>query len=250
MHYVVYIGNSSYFFRFFFVICSCFSENSRLILVLLFPLLTIVCIVTTSFDIFKLQCPEILSKISLKVPIRLKFKLYAVFIMWSSWIIFMFMRRQNIVSIWDFPSKISGHCHKSLVPKKVVWHGQREMFVKMSLRDQLDRSVDFVGMIFLCSLPPRMPYASSLPPRTTFRLRLFSPNCFFRVCFPTLFAAEMNDLLPLIASPISRAANSNMSTTMRFAAGTIHLRKTGVAVLPITCARGPNPLTLLFPTPL
>ena len=101
----------------------------------------------------------------------------------------------------------------------------------MSLRDRLDCLVDFVGMILFCLLPP---------------LRLPSPNCFLRVCFPTLFAADLKDFLPLITSAISGAANSNKSVPTLFAAGTIHLRKNGMAVLPITCARAPNPL----PSPL
>ena len=100
------------------------------------------------------------------------------------------------------------------------------MFVNMSLRDQLDCLVDFVGMILLCLLP--------------------LPNCFFRVCFPTLFAAVLNDFLPLIIFSISGAANSNMSAPMRFAAGTTYLRKKGIAVLPRTCARAPNPLPSFF----
>ena len=90
------------------------------------------------------------------------------------------MRVQDIVNNWDYPSKIYRHCHKSLVPKIVVRHNQREMFVNMSLPDRLDCLVDFVGMILLCLLP--------------------LPNCFFRVCFPTLFAADLKDFLPLISS--------------------------------------------------
>ena len=106
------------------------------------------------------------------------------------------------------------------------------MFVKMSLRDRLDCLVDFVGMILLCLL--------RLPP----------PNCFFRVFFPTLFTAVLKDFLPLKTSPISGAGNSNMSAPMRFAAGTTHSRRKGIAVLPITCARAPNPLPLCLPTAL
>ena len=137
------------------------------------------------------------------------------------------MQGQDMVNSWDFPLKTSRDCHKKLVSKIVVWHDQREMLVKMSLRDRLDW-LDFVGMILLCLLP--------------------LPNCFFRVCFPTLFAAELEDFLPLITSPISGAANSNMSAPMRFAAGTKYLRKKGNAVLPITCARVPNTLPLCLPT--
>ena len=103
------------------------------------------------------------------------------------------------------------------------------MFVEKSLRDRLDCLADLIGMILLC-----------LP----------LPNCFFRVFFPTLFVADLNDFLPLKTSPISGAANSNMSAPMRFAAGTIYLRKKGIAVLPKTCASAPNPLHLCLPTPL
>ena len=104
------------------------------------------------------------------------------------------------------------------------------MFVKMPLRGRLDRSVDFAGMIFLCLL------------------RL--PNCFFRVCFPTLFAAVFKVFLPPINTSISGAANSNMSAPMLLAAGTIYLPKKGIAVLSKTCVRAPNPLPLCLPTPL
>ena len=114
------------------------------------------------------------------------------------------------------------------------------MFGKMSPRDRLDCLVDFVGMILLRLLPPCLPTA----------LRLPSPNCFHRVCFPTLFAAVLNYFLPLITSPISGTSNSNMSAPMRFAAGTTYLRKKGIVVLPITCARAPNPLPLCLPTAL
>ena len=111
------------------------------------------------------------------------------------------------------------------------------MFVKMSLRDRLDCLVVLVGMILLCLLPP-------------LGLRLPSPNCFLRVCFPTLFEADLKDFLPLITSPISGAANSNMSAPIHFAAGTTFLRKKGIAVHPITCASAPNPLPLCLPTAL
>ena len=139
------------------------------------------------------------------------------------------MRGQDLVNNSDFPSKISRHCHKRLVPK-IFWHDQREMFVKMSLCKQLVCLVDFVGMIFLCLLPLL--------------------NCFLRVCFPTLFAAVLKDYLPLIISPILGAANSNMSAPMRFAAWTTYLRKNRIVVHPITSARAPNPLPLCLPTPL
>ena len=100
------------------------------------------------------------------------------------------------------------------------------MFAKMSHRGRPDCLIDFVGKILLCLLP--------------------LPNCFFRVCFPTLFAADLKDFLPLKTSPISGAANSNMSAPMRFAAGTIYSRKNGIAVLPITCPRAPKPFLSVF----
>ena len=80
------------------------------------------------------------------------------------------------------------------------------MFVKMSVRDRLDCLVDFVGIILLCLLP-------------AVRLRLPSPNCFLRVCFPTLFAALLKFFLPLTTSAISHTANSNKSAPTRFSAG-------------------------------
>ena len=87
----------------------------------------------------------------------------------------------------------------------------------MSLRDRLDCFVDFLGMTLLAVL-----------------FLLPSPNFFFRVCFPTLFAAVSKFFLPLTTSAISGTANSNKSAPTRFAAGTIYLRKNGIAVLPIT----------------
>ena len=99
------------------------------------------------------------------------------------------------------------------------------MFVKISLPDQLDWLVDFVGMIRLCLLPTH---------KAPFRLRLLSANCFFRVCFPTLFAADLKFFLPLITSPIYGAGNSNIPAPMHFAAGTTYLHNNGIAVLPIT----------------
>ena len=109
------------------------------------------------------------------------------------------------------------------------------MFVKMSLRDRLDCLVDFAGKILFCLLPP---------------LRLPSRNCFLRVCFPTLYAADLKVFLPLLTSPISGAANSNKSAPTRFAAETFYLPKKGIAVLPITCASAPNPRPRCRPTPL
>ena len=121
----------------------------------------------------------------------------------------------------------------------------------MSLRDRLDCFADFVGMLLLCLLPPfKLFPCRTLALPTALQLPSPSPNCFLRVCFPTLFAAALKDFLPLITSPISGAANSNMSAPMRFAAGTTYLHKKGIAVLPITCAGAQNPLLLCLPTAL
>ena len=107
------------------------------------------------------------------------------------------------------------------------------MIVKMSLRDQLICSVDFDAMTLLAVL--------FLP---------LSPNCFFRVCFPTFFAAVLKFFLPLTTSAISGTANSDKSAPTRSAAGTVYLRKNGIAVLPITGASVPNPRPRCAPTPL
>ena len=114
------------------------------------------------------------------------------------------------------------------------------MFVKMSLRDRLICSAGFVGMTLLALL-------FLLPPVL---LRLPSLNCFLRVCLPTLFAAVLELFLPLRTSAISGTANSNKSAPTRFAAGTIYIRKNGIAVLPISCGSAPNPRPGCRPTPL
>ena len=103
------------------------------------------------------------------------------------------------------------------------------MFVKLSLRDRLDCLVVFVGIILLAVF-----------------FLLPSPNCIFRVCFPTHFAAVLKFFIPLTTSAISGTANSNKSAPTRFAAGTIYLRKNGIAVLAITCARAQVPFPSVF----
>ena len=107
------------------------------------------------------------------------------------------------------------------------------MFAKMSLRERLICSADFVGMtlLALCFLLPL-------------------PNRFFKVCLPTLFAAVLKFFLPLITSATSGTANSNKSAPTHSAAGTIFLRKNGIAVLPTSCASAPNPRPRCRPTPL
>ena len=98
------------------------------------------------------------------------------------------------------------------------------MFVKMSLRDRLICFADFFGMTLLA-----------------LRFLLPLPNCFPKVCLPTLFAAVLIFFLPLITSAISGTANSNKSPPTRFAARTIYLLKNGIVVFPTTCASAPNP---------
>ena len=114
------------------------------------------------------------------------------------------------------------------------------MFVKKCPRDRLICFADFIRMTLLAHL-------FLLPPVL---LRLPSPNCFLRVCLPTLFAAVLIFFLPLTTSANSGTGNSNKSAPTRFAAGTINLRKNGIAVLPITCASAPNPRPRCRPTPL
>ena len=73
--------------------------------------------VTTSLDSFSFQSQVRLSQINIIVLIRLKFKLYAVFIERGNRINFLFVGRQDIANYWDFPSKISINCQKRLVTK-------------------------------------------------------------------------------------------------------------------------------------
>ena len=85
--------------------------------VLLFYFFGIVSFVTTTPDKVHFQNQLRLSHINVIVPIRLKFKLYAVFNKLGNRIDFLFMGRQATVNYWDFPSKISRNSLKSLVPK-------------------------------------------------------------------------------------------------------------------------------------
>ena len=138
------------------------------------------------------------------------------------------------------------------------------MFVKSSLRDRLDCLVAFVGMILLCLLPPclptsrspaahfrfRLPSAISLPPTAPFRLQLPSAcGSLHTTLFQRLFSHTLCSRLERFSTAINLsnlcAANSNISALMRFAVGTICLRKNG-----ITCSRAPKPLPLRLPTPL
>ena len=51
-----------------------------------------------------------------KVPIRLKFRIFKNFIEWGGKTKFWFLGQQHIVNYWDFPSRISRKCHERLVP--------------------------------------------------------------------------------------------------------------------------------------
>ena len=97
------------------------------------------------------------------------------------------------------------------------------MFVKIPLRDRLVGFADFVSKTVLALF---------------FLLPL--PNCFLKVCHPTLLEAVLRLFLPLTTSAISGTAKSNKSAPTRFPARTIYLRKNGIAVLPLTCATAPN----------
>ena len=107
------------------------------------------------------------------------------------------------------------------------------MFVEMSLRDRLFCCAKFVGMTLLV---------------VVFLLPL--PNCFLKVCFPTLFAAVLKFFLTPSTFAISGTANSGKSAPTRFAAWTIYLRNKGLAVQPITGASAPNPRPRLRLIPL
>ena len=100
----------------------------------------------------------------------------------------------------------------------------------MYLRDRLIRFADFVGMTLLACRTPMAPFLFLLP----------LPNYFLKVYLPTLLAAVLKYFLPLTTSAISGTANSSQSAPTRFAAGTIFLRKKGIAVLPISCASARN----------
>ena len=111
---VVYMSNErnwSLLFRRLFHFCF------RFLFVLLFYFFGIVSFVATTPDKFQFKSQVRLSPINLIVSIRLKFILYAVFIEWGGRIDFSFMGRQDIVNYWDSSSKISGNCHKRLIPK-------------------------------------------------------------------------------------------------------------------------------------
>ena len=79
----------------YFVRLSCFRSSLRIFLVLFLHLFAFVGNVTTTPDIFQFQSQVSLSEIERIVPIRLKFKLYAIFIEWCSRINVLFMGPQD-----------------------------------------------------------------------------------------------------------------------------------------------------------
>ena len=195
-----------------------------LFFVLFVNFFAIVSFVTTTLDQSQFQNHVRPSQINVNVPIRLKFKLYAVFAEWDSRADFLFSARQDIVNFSDFRSNVSRNCNRSLLPKitRLYWW---EMFVKMSLLDRLVHFVDFVGMILLALV---------------FLLTL--TKCFLRFCFPTLFAAGFQSSLALSTSAFSGTASCNKSALARLVAGTKKLRNKGITVLRITCGSPPNPI--------
>ena len=208
---------------FFLPRCHRFLIPFCLFFVLLFYFFGIVSFVTTTPDELQFQSQVNLSQINVTVPIRLKFKLYAVFIKRSSRIIFLFVGRQDIVNYWDFSYKVPRKCHKRVVPT-IARNGNWEIFVKMSLRDQLIFLADFVGISLLAVFVP-----------------LSLPKCFLSVCLPTLFAAVLKFFLLLTTSGVFVTASPNQSTPTRFVTGTICWRKNVIAVLPKTYESAPTP---------
>ena len=161
--------------------------------------------------------------IILKVPIRLKFKLYAVFIEWGSRISFWFVGKQNVVNYCGFPSKVSRNRHKHFAPKN-AGHDYLERFKRMSHRDRLVCFADFVGLICLHSF---FCYHYQLTSRSFWSTLLQLSWNFFTT----------NNICNFWHSKFQQAEPT------RFAAGTIFLRKNGIAILPITfeSARNPHP---------
>ena len=111
------------------VCCMCNDRNSSrlvpfrfhvyfsLFFVFFFYFFAIVSFVTTTVDKLQFQRQVRLPQTNVIAAIRLKLKLYAVFIEWGNSIGFLFVGRQDIVNYWDFPSQISRHCHKRLLSK-------------------------------------------------------------------------------------------------------------------------------------
>ena len=73
-----------------------------------------------------------------------------------------------------------------------------------------------------------------------------APSCLRKVFFPTSAATNLCFFFPVKIFPISGAAISIKSAPTLFAAGTTNRLKNGIAVLPIVCAKAPNPLPLVW----
>ena len=103
------------------------------------------------------------------------------------------------------------------------------MFVKKSLRNLLICSADLVEITLL----------------EIFFLQPL-PNCFFKVCHSTLFAAVLKILLPLKTSATYIAANSNKLAPTPFAAGTKHIyaKRGNCSSLKNLCKIAASPSTL------
>ena len=124
------------------------------------------CIVgfVTTFNKFQVQSKIRLLQINVRIPIRLKIKLYAVFIEWGSRIYFLFLGRQDIVNYWDFPYKISRNGHKRLV-LKTTRHDSWEVFEKISPRDHwfvLQILLDWLCLRSLCCYHCSMVFSESV----------------------------------------------------------------------------------------
>ena len=77
-----------------------------------FQFCAIVIFVTVTVDKFRFQSQKRLSQINIVVTIRLKFKVYEIFIdnEWSCKINFLFVGQHDNVNYWDLPYKISRNC--------------------------------------------------------------------------------------------------------------------------------------------
>ena len=217
-------------------VASCFSppfpQSLSPLLRAPFNFFDFVIFITTTFDKFQFQRKVRPSQINVLALIRLKVQLYAVFIKLVSRMKFLFVGRKVFVNHWAVPSETTRNCHKILAPKKIPYD-YWETFVRVSLRDRLDCFADFVGMRLLAVL-----------------LLLPLPNIFLNVCLPTLFAAVWKCFLPLTRSAFSGIAKCNKSASTHFAAETIYSSKSGIAVLPITCAIALNHRLRCRPLPL
>ena len=102
----------------------------------------------------------------------------------------------------------------------------------MSFRDRLVCFTDFVGLTLLAVFS------------------LLSPSNCFLTFLRKFFAAVLKLSRLLTKSAIYGAANFSKSTTTRFAAGTIYLRKNGNAVLSKAFASAPKSRPRFRPLPL